>query len=126
NVYRLGTTDGSWIATGQIARTLEPRTREFLLPNGTIFIAAPSDPEKKNYYYDPALDTISLAGDDPVPSADYESFTSTAVLLPVRPDSRAEYSSVRVLVVGGDQAHVKELGTRADSWSATLRQAPGG
>ena len=111
----------SWTSTGVTLRTRHTYPRVTLLPNGKLFIASPADSDRKNYYFDPGSNTVSLAGNDLVPESEpgqihfEESWKGSAVLLPLVP-SLGGYPQMRVALLNGTNAYVKDLGQANPTW----------
>ena len=116
-----GTT--SWITTGVSLLTKATYPRVSLLPNGKLFVASPADQDRKNYFFDPATNTLARAGDDVVPESDAgngevhccESWKGTGVLLPFVPN-RGAYPQARFALLNGVQAYIKDLGQSNPTW----------
>jgi hypothetical protein len=124
-IYKLSPTGTAWTSTNRLIRTKNPYPRAFLVPNtdgtagGKIFVASPEDADRKNRYFNPATSEVTLAGNDVVPdNFGYDGYDGLAVLLPFKADANRRYSSVRVLMLNGPGAHVKDLGN-SNGWQST-------
>jgi hypothetical protein len=134
-VYHLPPQSASWISTGKKIQTTSPYPRTLLMPNGKIFVGSPADPNDtdcvnrsicgannplRNYYYDPATNAVTLAGNDAVPITPgiHDSWYGSLALLPLKPVNGG-YPTARVLFVGGATAYVKDLGSANPAWAPT-------
>ncbi len=114
-----GTT--SWTTTGVSLLTKATYPRVSFLPSGKLFVASPAAQDRKNYLFDPATNTLALAGNDVVPESEpgdvhcCESWRGTGVLLPFVPNQGA-YPQARFALLNGVQAYVKDLGQPNPAW----------
>jgi hypothetical protein len=111
----------SWTTTGVSFLTKQTYPRVSFLPSGKLFVASPADVDRKNYFFDPATNTLSLAGNDVVPESESgqihccESWHGTGVLLPFVP-SQGGYPQARFALINGVQAYVKDLNQPNPTW----------
>ena len=111
----------SWTTTGVSHLTKATYPRVSFLPSGKLFVASPADADRKNYFFDPATNTLSLAGNDVVPESEpgqlhcCESWHGTGVLLPFVP-SQGGYPHARFALINGVQAYVKDLNQPNPTW----------
>jgi hypothetical protein len=128
-IHKMAYGTSTWTSTGVEHWTKSTYPRVSLLPDGKFFIASPGDSDRKNYFFDPKTNTISLAGNDLVPESDpsgihcCEAWKGTGVLLPLVP-SMGGYPSARFALINGNNSYVKELLTASPAWQIMGTRPP--
>ncbi len=111
----------SWTTTGVSFLPKATYPRVSFLPSSKLFVASPANADRKNYFFDPATNTLSLAGNDVVPESEpdqahgSDSWQGSGVLLPFVP-SQGGYPQARFALTNGVQAYVKDLNQPNPSW----------
>ena len=112
-IEKVGYGATSWKTTGVSFLTKQTYPRVSFLPSGKLFVASPASVDRKNYFFNPATNTLSLAGNDVVPESEpgqthcCQSWQGTGVLLPFVPSQRG-YPQARFALINGLQAWVKD------------------
>ena len=128
-IHKMSYGSNSWTTTGVSLLSKLTYPRVSLLPNGKFFIATPADQDRKNYFFDPATNTTSLAGNDLVPESDpagihcCEAWKGTGVLLPLVPAMGA-YPQARFALINGNNSYVKDLGLANPTWQVMGTRPP--
>jgi hypothetical protein len=116
-----------WTPTNLTHETKSTYPRVSLLPNGKMFIASPAakpgtSNDRRNYFYDPPANTLTLAGTDVVPESgagqlhEGNSWRGTGVLLPLVP-SAGDYPSFKFALLNTSTPYVKELNSASPTWA---------
>jgi Domain of unknown function (DUF1929) len=119
----------SWTTTGVSFLTKQTYPRVSFLPSGKLFVASPADVNRKNYFFDPNTNTLSLAGNDVVPESEpgqvhcCQSWQGSGVLLPFVP-SQGRYPHARFALINGLQAYVKDLQQPNPTWQVMGSRPP--
>lgn len=114
-----GAFDWQGATTGPIQTTLATYPRVHLLPYGKFFVSSPDQGTRQNEFYNPLTNFFESAGSSRVPTnvggalADglniHDSWTGTAVLLPLSPVSGI-YLKPTVAIFNDKTAYSRELG----------------
>jgi hypothetical protein len=95
-IHKLPYGGTEWSTSGVSHQTIGSYPRVTMLPNGRFFITSPATIDRKNYTFDPATASLSMAGNDVVPESQswqvhgtQDSWKGTAVLLPLVPQAKS-------------------------------------
>lgn len=110
---------GTWLDKGDKVDAPDSYPRLHLLPNGKVFSSTPMSGETQTW--DPASNTWTNVA--PSPGVDYESFSASSILLPLLPETNYR---PKVLVVGGIDPKIIDLGAVTPTWQNTASRALAG
>lgn len=107
---------GTWLDKGDKADAPHNYPRLHLLPNGKVFSSTPMSGQTQTW------DPVSNAWANVAPSAgvDYEAFFASSILLPLLPETNYR---AKILVVGGTDPKIIDLGAVTPTWQNTAPRA---